>query len=80
MPLLLGAFPPLPLLRHHLRTVDADHRPAVKRLRMRARGVVFTDYKGLSQDELGIWTAPDGQSKEAWFADPDDNALFVKQA
>lgn len=47
---------------------------------MRARGVVFTVYEGLGQDELGIWTAPDGQAKVAWFADPDGNVLSVSQA
>jgi catechol 2,3-dioxygenase-like lactoylglutathione lyase family enzyme len=49
-------------------------------LSMRARGVVFTVYEGLGQDELGIWTAPDGESKVAWFADPDGNVLSVSQA
>jgi catechol 2,3-dioxygenase-like lactoylglutathione lyase family enzyme len=49
-------------------------------LSMRARGVVFAVYEGLGQDELGIWTAPDGQSKVAWFADPDGNVLSVSQA
>jgi catechol 2,3-dioxygenase-like lactoylglutathione lyase family enzyme len=47
---------------------------------IRARGVVFTVYEGLGQDELGIWTAPDGQAKVAWFADPDGNVLSVSQA
>jgi len=49
-------------------------------LSMRDRGVVFTVYEGLGQDELGIWTAPDGQAKVAWFADPDGNVLSVSQA
>ena len=47
---------------------------------MRAQGVVFTVYEGLGQDELGFWTAPDGQAKVAWFADPDGNVLSVSQA
>jgi catechol 2,3-dioxygenase-like lactoylglutathione lyase family enzyme len=47
---------------------------------IRARGVVFTVYEGMGQDELGIWTSPDGQSKVAWFADPDGNVLSVSQA
>ena len=47
---------------------------------MRARGLVFTVYEGFGQDELGIWTAPDGQAKVAWFADPDGNVLSVSQA
>lgn len=29
------------------------------------------------QDELGIWTAPDGSAKVAWFEDPDGNLLSL---
>jgi catechol 2,3-dioxygenase-like lactoylglutathione lyase family enzyme len=43
-----------------------------------ARGVLFERYDGLPQDELGIWTAPDG-SQVAWFKDPDGNLLSVTQ-
>lgn len=43
-----------------------------------ARGVGFTRYPGMAQDELGIWTAPSG-SRIAWFADPDGNVLSVAQ-
>lgn len=49
-------------------------------LSMRGRGVAFTIYEGFGQDELGIWTAPDGQAKVAWFADPDGNVLSISQA
>ncbi len=44
------------------------------------RGVVFTIYEGFGQDALGIWTAPDGKAKVAWFADPDGNVLSLSQA
>ena len=47
---------------------------------MRDRGVVFIVYEGMGQDDLGIWTAPDGQAKVAWFADPDGNVLSLSQA
>ena len=47
---------------------------------LRERGVALTIYEGLGQDELGIWTAPDGQSKVAWFADPDGNVLSISEA
>jgi catechol 2,3-dioxygenase-like lactoylglutathione lyase family enzyme len=47
---------------------------------MRARGVVCTVYEGMGQDELGIWTSPDGQARVAWFTDPDGNVLSVSQA
>jgi len=47
---------------------------------LRVRGVEFTIYEGMGQDELGIWTAPDGNSKVAFFADPDGNVLSLSQA
>lgn len=43
------------------------------------RGVVFTVYEGMGQDALGIWTAPDGSAKVAFFADPDGNGLSLTQ-
>jgi catechol 2,3-dioxygenase-like lactoylglutathione lyase family enzyme len=42
------------------------------------RGLAFTRYPGMEQDELGIWTAPSG-SRIAWFQDPDGNVLSVAQ-
>jgi catechol 2,3-dioxygenase-like lactoylglutathione lyase family enzyme len=47
---------------------------------LRERGVDFTIYEGMGQDELGIWTSPDGNSKVAFFADPDGNVLSLSQA
>jgi catechol 2,3-dioxygenase-like lactoylglutathione lyase family enzyme len=47
---------------------------------LRARGVAFTIYEGFGQDDLGIWTAPDGIAKVAWFNDPDGNVLSLTQA
>lgn len=47
---------------------------------LRDRGVAFTIYDGMGQDALGIWTAPDGKAKVAWFADPDGNVLSLSQA
>jgi len=43
------------------------------------RGVVFTVYEGMGQDALGIWSAPDGSAKVAFFADPDGNGLSLTQ-
>ena len=40
------------------------------------RGVQFTRYDGLVQDDLGIWTAPGGD-RVAWFQDPDANTLSL---
>ena len=43
-----------------------------------ARGVTFTRYDGMGQDERGIWTAPGG-ARIAWFRDPDGNTLSLTQ-
>jgi catechol 2,3-dioxygenase-like lactoylglutathione lyase family enzyme len=45
-----------------------------------AKGVSFTIYEGLGQDARGIWTAPDGGAKVAWFNDPDGNVLSLTQS
>jgi catechol 2,3-dioxygenase-like lactoylglutathione lyase family enzyme len=45
-----------------------------------AKGVTFTIYPGFGQDDQGIWTAPDGQAKVAWFPDPDGNVLSLTQS
>jgi catechol 2,3-dioxygenase-like lactoylglutathione lyase family enzyme len=41
-----------------------------------ARGVAFTRYDGMEQDERGIWTTPGGD-RVAWFKDPDGNTLSL---
>lgn len=46
---------------------------------LRAKGVEFIVYEGMGQDSLGVWTAPDGKAKVAWFADPDGNLLSLSQ-
>lgn len=46
---------------------------------MRAKGIRFEIYEGFGQDENGIWTAPDGHAKIAWFLDPDGNNLSVTE-
>ena len=43
-----------------------------------ARGVRFTRYEGMEQDERGVWTAPGG-AKIAWFLDPDGNNLSLTE-
>lgn len=42
------------------------------------RGVAFTRYDGMGQDDLGIWTTPNGD-QVAWFRDPDGNTLSLTQ-
>jgi catechol 2,3-dioxygenase-like lactoylglutathione lyase family enzyme len=44
-----------------------------------AKGVVFQRYPGFEQDALGIWTAPGGAARIAWFLDPDGNNLSLAQ-
>jgi catechol 2,3-dioxygenase-like lactoylglutathione lyase family enzyme len=41
-------------------------------------GVKFTGDPGLDQDELGIWTAPNGD-RVAWFRDPAGNTLSLTE-
>ena len=55
----------------------ADIRSAVSA--MQARGVAFERYPGMEQDDLGIWTAPGGSAKVAWFRDPDGNTLSLSE-
>jgi catechol 2,3-dioxygenase-like lactoylglutathione lyase family enzyme len=43
-----------------------------------AKGVEFTRYGFLEQDERAIWSAPGG-TKVAWFQDPDGNTLSLSQ-
>ena len=45
--------------------------------RLAAAGVDSDRYEGISQDERGIWTAPDG-TRVAWFRDPDGNNLSLQ--
>ena len=45
---------------------------------LKKRGVVFEVIRGFEQNDLGVWTAPDG-TKVAWFRDPDGNMLSVTQ-
>ena len=42
------------------------------------KGVNFERYDGMRQDELGIWTSPDG-NQVSWFKDPDGNTLSLTQ-
>jgi catechol 2,3-dioxygenase-like lactoylglutathione lyase family enzyme len=45
-----------------------------------AKGVDMNIYQGMGQDDLGIWTSPDGASRVAFFNDPDGNALSLTQS
>jgi catechol 2,3-dioxygenase-like lactoylglutathione lyase family enzyme len=54
------------------RVLDID--AAVRALA--GRGVEFTRYDGMDQDDLGIWTTPGGD-RVAWFTDPEGNTLSL---
>jgi catechol 2,3-dioxygenase-like lactoylglutathione lyase family enzyme len=53
-----------------------DATAAVRQLA--SKGVVFSRYPGLAQDDDGIWSSPGG-AHIAWFADPDGNVLSLTQ-
>ncbi len=46
---------------------------------LQARGIALTVYDGMGQDARGIWTAPDGKTKLAWFPDLDGNVLMLSE-
>ena len=54
----------------------ADVEAMVKWLN--GRGVTFEKYPFVKDQELGIWTTPNGD-KIAWFKDPDGNVLSLSQ-
>jgi predicted enzyme related to lactoylglutathione lyase len=56
---------------------QVDDIEAVAR-QLAERGVRFERYPFMTQDELGVWTTPDG-SRVAWFKDPDGNVLSLTQ-
>jgi len=69
-----GSVPESPFTRFGW--VVPDIKAAVQELTR--KGVVFERQRGVPQDDLGIWTVPDG-AKVAWFKDPDGNVLSVTQ-
>jgi len=44
-----------------------------------AKGVQFNQYGFPGQAPNGVWTAPGGAAKVAWFPDPDGNTLSLSQ-
>lgn len=45
---------------------------------LNSQNVFCEKYDFLEQDDLGVWTSPDG-SKVAWFKDPDGNVLSLTE-
>jgi catechol 2,3-dioxygenase-like lactoylglutathione lyase family enzyme len=53
---------------------------AAKVAELAGAGVKFERYSFLTdQDADGIWTAPGGAARVAWFKDPDENLLSLSQ-
>jgi catechol 2,3-dioxygenase-like lactoylglutathione lyase family enzyme len=48
-------------------------------LELSRAGVKLERYASMEQDELGVWTAPGGAARIAWFKDPDGNVLSISQ-
>jgi catechol 2,3-dioxygenase-like lactoylglutathione lyase family enzyme len=44
-----------------------------------AKGVTFHIYPGMGQDEMGIWSAPDGRAKVSFFSDSEGNLLSLTE-
>jgi catechol 2,3-dioxygenase-like lactoylglutathione lyase family enzyme len=63
---------PYTVLGWNVTDIEASIRELV------SRGVVFEDFDGVEQDELGVWRSPGG-ARVAWFKDPDGNTLSLTQ-
>ena len=44
------------------------------------KGLTFNRYPRMTQDDLGVWTAPGKSIQAAWFKDPDGNVLSITNA
>jgi catechol 2,3-dioxygenase-like lactoylglutathione lyase family enzyme len=71
----VGDFTPMPFTILGWQVDDIESTAAA----MAARGVAFSRYPFLQQSDNGIWTAPEGAAKVAWFLDPDGNTLSISQ-
>lgn len=69
------SFTPLPftVLDWQVSDILAAHKT------LSERGVEFTIFDGMGQDEKGIWASPDGGARILWFKDPDGNVLSVSE-
>lgn len=63
---------------HPVLSFDVPDVPATAQ-ELATKGVRLTIYPGFGQDDLGIWTSPDGSKKLGWFNDPDGNCLMLSQ-
>jgi catechol 2,3-dioxygenase-like lactoylglutathione lyase family enzyme len=63
---------PFTVLGWHVTNIAAEIRE------LKGRGVAFEFFKGIQQDDSGVWTSPSG-AKVAWFKDPDGNVLSLTE-
>jgi catechol 2,3-dioxygenase-like lactoylglutathione lyase family enzyme len=70
-----GDFTPAPFTILGWQVDDIDATVAA----LAAKGVEFSRYPFLQQSDNGVWTAPEGAAKVAWFLDPDGNTLSISQ-
>jgi catechol 2,3-dioxygenase-like lactoylglutathione lyase family enzyme len=71
----VGKFTPLPFTVLGWEVQDFDSAVA----QISAQGVEFSRFGFLDQSDNGVWTAPGGVAKVAWFLDPDGNMLSLSQ-
>lgn len=71
---IVDAFSPPPYTVHGWRVSDMTSEVIV----LASKGVDFLKFANMDQDELGIWTTPNGD-KIAWFKDPCGNTLSLTE-
>jgi len=71
----VGNFTPAPFTILGWQVQDI-HQSVAK---LTTKGLTFTRYPHFEQTPDGVWTAPGGDAKVAWFADPDGNTLSLSQ-
>jgi catechol 2,3-dioxygenase-like lactoylglutathione lyase family enzyme len=71
----VGNFTPAPFTILGWEVKDIHHSVA----ELTAKGLNFTRYPHFEQSPDGVWTAPGGVAKVAWFLDPDGNNLSLSQ-
>lgn len=59
---------------HGWQVSDMEHEVEA----LTAKGVTFLKFNGLDQNDVGVWTTPDG-NKIAWFKDPSGNTLSLTE-
>ncbi|MEL6723526.1 MAG: VOC family protein [Pseudomonadota bacterium] len=64
---------PFTVLDWQVDSIDDAHRALAE------KGVEFSVFEGMGQDEKGIWASPDGGARILWFKDPDGNVLSVSE-